>query len=82
MPPKALLFSWCGSDLAHQGRRFQGAFILSAGVRRPSTKICPTEATGALEAKFDMEPLWIGETKVCSNGAGARSTMLSTSFRK
>ena len=39
----------------------------SVGVRRPHSSNI-SETTGPIEAKFHLEPLWVGRTKVCSNG--------------
>ena len=37
--------------------------------------IFSSETTGPIEAKFHMEPPWVGETHVCSNGPGHTSRM-------
>ena len=39
----------------------------SVGVCRPRSSNVSSETTGPIEAKFHLEPLWIGGRKVCSN---------------
>ena len=34
-----------------------------------------SETTGPIKAKFHIEPLWDGGTKVCSNGPGHMTKM-------
>ena len=34
------------------------------------SNIFSSETTESIEAKFHMEPAWVGGTKVCSNGPG------------
>ena len=51
------------------------------GLRRPSVcrphslNIFSSETTGPIEAKFHIESLWDGGTKVCSNGPGHMTRM-------
>ena len=39
------------------------------------SNIVSSETTGSIEAKFHVEPLWDGGTKVCSNGHGHMTKM-------
>ena len=39
-----------------------------------------SETTGPIEAKFHMEPPWDGGTKVCSNGPGHKTKMVTMSI--
>ena len=39
------------------------------------SNIFSSETTGPIEAKFHLEPLWDGGTKVCSNGPGHMTKM-------
>ena len=60
--------------LAHLSRRLTGELIYSIGRSLPYvcvstfSKIFSSEATGPIEAKFHMVPLWDGGTKICSIG--------------
>ena len=39
------------------------------------SNIISSETTGPIEAKFHVEPFWVGGTKVCSNGLGHMTKM-------
>ena len=39
------------------------------------SNIISSETTGPIEAKFHVEPPWVGGAKVCSNGPGHMTKM-------
>ena len=39
------------------------------------SNIFSSETTGPIEAKFHMESLWDGRTRICSNGPGHMTKM-------
>ena len=64
--------------LAHRSRRLSGELIELVGVRRlcpPNSLNISSETTRPIKSKFLMEPLWLGEKKVCSNGPGHMTKM-------
>ena len=45
------------------------------------SNIFSSKTTGPSEAKFHMEPLWDGRTKVCSNGPGHMTKMAAVPYK-
>ena len=74
--------------LAHLSRRLIGELIVYpwSGVRRPSSSVvCPqcsniffSETAWPIEAKFYVEPPWVGGTKFCSQHLGHMTKMAAT----
>ena len=62
----------------------QGELIVYASSRRPSVRrpqcsnIFSSETAGPIEAKFYVEPPWVGGTKVYINGPGHMTKMAAT----
>ena len=75
--------------LAHLSRRLIWWAYCLGRLRRPSTRplsarrphcsnIFSSETTGPIEAKFHMEPPWVGGTKDCSGDLGHMTMMTNT----
>ena len=70
--------------LAHLSRRLTGELIGYPWIRRPSVRrrrpftfsnIFSSETAWPIKAKFYVEPLWEGRTKVCIKGPGHMTKM-------
>ena len=77
----------CVQLLAHLSRRLTGELIgyRWSGVRPSSSIVRPftfsnifSKTTWPIKAKFNVEPLWVGGTKVCSRHLGHMTKMAAT----